>query len=92
MQRLGDYDGPYVDDAYFDYGYIAGEEFGWRPYGGTRAVELVATTDCGLIVIPAAAYEEIIKATPQLNYQSRKRLVLEGDDSVDWLLGEVAVY
>lgn len=71
---------------------LAGEELGWRPYSESRGLELVATTDCGLIVIPAGAYSEILRSTPQLNYQTRKRLALEGDDSVDWLLGEVAIY
>jgi CRP-like cAMP-binding protein len=71
---------------------LAGEELGWRPYSENRAVELVATTDCGLIVIPARTYQELLKSTPQLNYQTRKRLELEGDDSVDWLLGEVEIY
>jgi hypothetical protein len=34
----------------------------------------------------------LLKSTPQLNYQTRKRLTLEGDDGVDWLLEEVAIY
>ena len=71
---------------------IAGEEFGWRPYSENRAVEMVASTDCGLITIESGAYRELLKSTPQLNYQTRKRLTLEGDDGVDWLLGEVAIY
>jgi len=71
---------------------IAGEELGWRPYGESRAVEMVASTDCGLITIEADAYRELLKSTPQLNYQTRKRLMLEGDNGVDWLLGEVAIY
>ncbi len=71
---------------------INGEEFGWRPYTDNRAVELTATTDCGLISIEAQAYRELLQSTPELNYLTRKRLMLEGDDRVDWLLGEVAVY
>jgi len=71
---------------------LAGEELGWRPYSESRAVEVVATTDCGLIVIPARTYRELLKSTPQLNYQTRKRLAQEGDDSIDWLLGEVEIY
>jgi hypothetical protein len=71
---------------------LAGEELGWRPYSENRAVELVATTDCGLIVIPARSYQELLRSTPQLNYRMRKRLELEGDEGVDWLLGEVAIY
>ncbi len=71
---------------------VAGEELGWRPYSENRSVEMVASTDCGLITIEADIYRELLKSTPQLNYQTRKRLVLEGDDSVDWLLGEVAIY
>jgi CRP-like cAMP-binding protein len=71
---------------------VTGEELGFRPYIGNRAVEMVATTDCGLLTIEANAYRELLKMTPQLNYQTRKRLTQEGDDSVDWLLGEVAIY
>ena len=71
---------------------VAGEELGWRPFGENRAVEMVASTDCGLITIEAGAYQELLKSTPQLNYQTRKRLTLEGDAGVDWLLGEVAIY
>jgi CRP-like cAMP-binding protein len=71
---------------------VSGEELGFRPYISNRAVEMVATTDCGLLTIEASAYQELLKTTPQLNYQTRKRLTLEGDDSIDWLLGEVAIY
>jgi CRP-like cAMP-binding protein len=71
---------------------IAGEELGWRPYCENRAVELVASSDCGLIVIPAETYQELLKSTPQLNYQTRKRLIQQGDDGIDWLLGEVSIY
>jgi CRP-like cAMP-binding protein len=71
---------------------VAGEELGFRPYAASRAVEMMATTDCGLITIEANAYQDMLKQTPQLNYQTRKRLTLEDDDSVDWLLGEVAIY
>ena len=71
---------------------VNGEEFGWRPYTKTRAVELSATTDCGLISIEASKYQALLKTTPELNYQTRKRLVIEGDDQVDWLLGEVEIY
>ncbi len=71
---------------------VNGEEFGWRPYTKPRAVELSATTDCGLISIEASKYQALLKTTPELNYQTRKRLVIEADDRVDWLLGEVAIY
>ena len=71
---------------------INGEEFGWRPYTDTRAVEMTAASDCGLITIEANAYREMLRSTPELNYQTRKRLMLEGDKRVDWLLGEVDVY
>jgi hypothetical protein len=53
---------------------------------------MTATTDCGLISVEASAYLQLLKTTPQLNYQTRKRLSAEGDDKVDWLLGEVAIY
>ena len=71
---------------------INGEELGWRPYAEGQAVEMTATSDCGLIVLEATAYIDLLKKSPQLNYQTRKRLSLEGDDKVDWLLDEVAVY
>jgi hypothetical protein len=53
---------------------------------------VVASTDCGLISIEAGAYQSLLTSTPQLNYQTRKRLVREGGDDIDWLLGEVAIY
>jgi CRP-like cAMP-binding protein len=71
---------------------VDGEELGWRAYTEARPVEMTATTDCGLICIEATAYRELLRSTPQLNYHTRKRLTLEGDDKVDWLLGEVATY
>ena len=71
---------------------VNGEELGWRPYTDSQAVEMTATTDCGLISVEATAYLQLLKTTPQLNYQTRKRLSIEGDDKVDWILGEVAVY
>jgi CRP-like cAMP-binding protein len=71
---------------------VNGEELGWRPYTDGQAVEMTATTDCGLISVEASAYLQLLKTTPQLNYQTRKRLRAEGDDKVDWLLGEVAIY
>jgi len=71
---------------------VDGEELGWRPYTDGQAVEMTATTDCGLISVEASAYLQLLKTTPQLNYQTRKRLRAEGDDKVDWLLGEVDVY
>jgi len=69
-----------------------GEELGWRAYTDNKSVEMTAATDCGLISIDAAAYQELLKSTPQLNYHTRKRLSQESGDRVDWLLGEVAVY
>ncbi len=69
---------------------INGEELGWRPYTDARAVEISAASDCGLIMVDAVAYQQLLRDTPELNYQTRKRLALEGDDGVDWLLGEVS--
>ncbi len=71
---------------------VIGEELGWRPHRDKHAVELTATTDCGLLVVEATRYQELLRSTPQLNYLTRKRLTIEGDDEVDWLLGEVATY
>jgi hypothetical protein len=71
---------------------VNGEELGWRPYTSSRAVEMTATTDCGLIIIEAGAYQQLLRSTPQLNYQTRKRISIESADRPDWLLGEVPVY
>ena len=71
---------------------INGEELGWRPYVESRAVQMSATTDCGLISLDAGKYQALLKSTPQLNYQTRKRLSIESDDKVEWLLGEVPIY
>jgi len=71
---------------------VNGEELGWRPYVGSRAVQMSATTDCGLIALDAGEYQALLKSTPQLNYQTRKRLSIESDDKVEWLLGEVPIH
>ena len=71
---------------------VIGEEFGWRPYTDRREVELNATSDCGLISIEVKAYQDMLRSTPELNYRTRKRLMLEGDKRVDWLLGVVDIY
>ena len=69
-----------------------GDEFGWRPYAQNNPVEFNAHTDCGLLKLKAEKYLELLKNTPQLNYQTRKRLVLEASEEVDWMLGEVDIY
>ena len=51
-----------------------------------------ASSDCGLIVIEAGAYQNLLRTTPQLNYQTRKRLSIESDDKADWLLEDVEIY
>ena len=71
---------------------VNGEELGWRAYTDARTVEMSAASDCGLISIDANAYRELLNSTPQLNYHTRKRLTIEGDENIDWLLGEVAIY
>jgi len=71
---------------------VNGEELGWRAYTDSRTVEMTATTDCGLISIDATAYQDLLKTTPQLNYETRKRITIEGDEKADWLLGEVPIY
>ncbi|TNF87573.1 MAG: cyclic nucleotide-binding domain-containing protein [Gammaproteobacteria bacterium] len=71
---------------------VNGEELGWRAYTEARTVEMSAASDCGLISIDAGAYRELLKSTPQLNYHTRKRLTIEGDERVGWLLGEVPIY
>jgi CRP-like cAMP-binding protein len=71
---------------------VNGEELGWRPYIEPRSVEISASTDCGLIVIEAGTYQKLLRTTPQLNYQTRKRLSIETDDKADWLLEDVEIY
>ncbi|MCP4980279.1 MAG: cyclic nucleotide-binding domain-containing protein [Gammaproteobacteria bacterium] len=71
---------------------VNGEELGWRPYRESRVIEMSATTDCGLIAIEAGAYQQLLKTTPQLNYQTRKRIAIEDEEAVDWLLAEVPIY
>jgi len=71
---------------------VAGEELGWCAYTENRAAEISASSDCGLIRIDAEKYLSLLKTTPQLNYHTRKRLIIEGSEDVDWLLGEVPVY
>jgi hypothetical protein len=45
-----------------------------------------------LITIESAAYQQLLRSTPQLNYQTRKRVSNDSDASADWLLGEVETY
>ena len=52
----------------------------------------MASTDCGLIAIAAREYIELLRSTPQLNYQTRKRLCIEADTRPSWVLGEVPIY
>ncbi len=83
--------GAVVEDGDGQVKILNGEELGWRPFSSSRPVDFIANTDCGLISVEAGAYQRLLMTTPQLNYQTRKRLVGEGDDSIDWLLGEVAI-
>ncbi|MFV2032371.1 MAG: cyclic nucleotide-binding domain-containing protein, partial [Gammaproteobacteria bacterium] len=71
---------------------VNGEEFGWLPYTDNNPVELTATTDCGLLKMNAEKYMALLQSVPQLNYQTRKRLVNESSETPDWLLGEVSTY
>jgi len=71
---------------------LVGDEFGWRPYAQNNPVEFSASTDCGLLKLNADKYLDLLKTTPQLNYQTRKRLILETSEKVDWMLGEVEIY
>ena len=71
---------------------VIGEELGWRPFSDSRVIEISASTDCGFIRIDASDYQVLLQSTPELNYQTRKRRTLEGDDQVDWLLGKVETY
>lgn len=84
--------GSIVNDDGSEEKIVNGAELGWRPYTESRAVEMTATTDCGLITIEAEAYQQLLLDAPQLNYQTRKRLSLESDGEVEWLLGEVTIY
>jgi hypothetical protein len=69
-----------------------GDEFGWRPFTENNLAVLVANTDCGLLKLEAEAYLNLLHEVPQLNYQTRKRLVEEQRPGIDWLLGEVETY
>ena len=71
---------------------LVGDEFGWRPYAQNNPVEFDATSDCGLLKLNADQYLDLLKSTPQLNYQTRKRLTLKHSEKVDWVLGEVEIY
>ncbi|MEM7562140.1 MAG: cyclic nucleotide-binding domain-containing protein [Pseudomonadota bacterium] len=71
---------------------VNGEELGWRPYAENRAVQMSASSDCGLIAIEADKYQALLQSTPQLNYQTRKRISIESDEKVEWLLGEVPLF
>ena len=69
-----------------------GDEFGWRPFTANNPVELVANTDCGLLRLEAEAYRSLLHQVPQLNYQTRKRLVEQQSHGIDWRLGKVEIY
>jgi len=71
---------------------VNGEEFGWLPYTDNNPVALTATTDCGLLKMNAEKYMALLRSVPQLNYQTRKRLVNKSSETPDWLLGEVPIY
>jgi CRP-like cAMP-binding protein len=69
-----------------------GDEFGWRPFTENNPAVLAANTDCGLLKLEAEAYLNLLYEVPQLNYQTRKRLIEEQRSGIDWLLGEVKTY
>jgi len=69
-----------------------GDEFGWRPFVANNPATLVASTDCSLVKLEVETYLGLLNQVPQLNYQTRKRLVEEKKNSIDWLLGEVGIY
>ena len=57
--------GSIVNDDGSEEKIVNGAELGWRPYTENRAVEMTATTDCGLITIEAEAYQQLLLAAPQ---------------------------
>ena len=71
---------------------IPGDEFGWYPFTKNNPVEILAHDDCGLIKLEAEAYLALLHDVPQLNYQTRKRMVKEQRSDIDWLLGKVEIY
>ena len=71
---------------------VIGAEFGWRPYSTSNPVEIEAKTACGLLKLETETYLDLLKSVPQLNYQTRRRLVTDGREGIDWLLGEVPIY
>jgi CRP-like cAMP-binding protein len=70
----------------------AGDEFGWRPFIENNPTEFTAISECALVRLDAEVYLDLLHTVPQLNYQTRKRLVNEKSAGIDWLLGEVAIY
>ncbi|MCP4490335.1 MAG: cyclic nucleotide-binding domain-containing protein [Gammaproteobacteria bacterium] len=68
-----------------------GDEFGWRAHGQHYIGEFRADSDCYLIRVDAREYQHLLNDTPQLNYQTRKRMVQQSPELASWLLGEVPV-
>lgn len=81
-----------TDDRAISIQLIPGEEFGWHPFTENNPVEIIARSDCGLVALEAEAYLTLLHHVPQLNYQTRKRLVKAQPSDIDWLLGEVETY
>ncbi len=69
-----------------------GEEFGWRAFRDNRSGGFAATSDCGFIVFDAENYSELLKSTPQLNYQVRKQLTRRSPQTVGWVLPAIDIY
>lgn len=69
-----------------------GDEFGWHPFTANNPVEITAHSDCGLVKLESETYLSLLHHAPQLNYQTRKRLVKQQQADIDWLLGEVEIY
>lgn len=69
-----------------------GDEFGWRPFVENNPVTLMASSDCSLVKLEVETYLSLLNQVPQLNYQTRKRLVKEKKHTISWLLGNVSIY
>ncbi len=74
------------------YSLITGEEMGWIPFKSNRALQIEAKSDSLLIRFKAQDFRRLLKTIPQLNYQTRKRHLIEAEDHTKWLLGEVSIY
>ncbi|MFT5502884.1 MAG: hypothetical protein ACI845_002891 [Gammaproteobacteria bacterium] len=68
-----------------------GKELGWRPYSPNQPAEILAQGDCGLLMLDSTGYLELLQTCPELNFNTRKRLMSDPQESPNWLLGIVNI-